>query len=397
MAMNFYRPRPSGGPLAAAERTSMAVGPEALTLEAAERVSFQPIPFEPKGPYPYRVRLGQILGNEAVDRIAASGRLVFHTMGDTGGVKDGKSQVLVAKGLEASFAGNARPASFLYHLGDVIYYKGEIDNYFDQFYDPYEHYPAPILAIPGNHDGQTDRRLHQRSLAGFERNFCAPADTYTDESMDTGRMAMCLPYPYWILDTPLAHFIGLYSNVPEGGRLDQAQQDWLAAQLAEAPGDKALFLAVHHPIYSFDDHHSGSLVMARAIEKAVNEARRVPNMILTAHVHNYQRIEKTHGGKALPFLVMGNGGYYNLHYLNVAVGHTDAQSGARLVAGIDSRHGFGTIEVTAERIDGFFTTVPRPQESWSDPAGYVRADSFSYSAKPIRLAAGQSLRLLEEE
>ena len=98
----------------------------------------------------------------------------------------------------------------------------------------------------------------------------------------------------------------------------------------------------------------------------------------------------------MPFFVIGNGGYYNLHYLNVAVGHEDAQSGARLVGGVDSRHGFATIEVTAERIDGFFTTVPRPQESWSNPAGYVEADRFSYTAKPIRLAEGQRLQLLGE-
>ena len=396
MPMRFFRPRPSGGPLAESGRPSRAVALESATRETAERVRVQPIPFEPKAPYPYRLRLDQVLGSEAVDKIAASGRLVFHTMGDSGGVKDPKSQVLVAKGLERSFAGNSKPASFLYHLGDVVYYRGEIDSYFDQFYDAYEHYPAPIFAIPGNHDGQTDHHSRQRTLAGFERNFCAPADTYTEESMDTGRMAMCLPYPYWILDTPLAHFIGLYTNVPEGGHLDQAQEHWLAEQLAAAPGDRALFLALHHPIYSFDDHHSGSVLMARALEKAINRARRVPNMILTAHVHNYQRIEKLHDGNPLPFFVAGNGGYYNLHSLNVEIGHVDAESGAKLVAGVDSRHGFTTIEVTADRIAGFFTTVPRPQESWSDPAGYVEADRFSYSAKPIRLADGQKLRLLVE-
>ena len=60
--------------------------------------------------------------------------------------------------------------------------------------------------------------------------------------MDTGRMAMCLPYPYWILDTPLAHFIGLYTNVPEGGWMDEGQEAWLAAQLKAAPDNKASFM-----------------------------------------------------------------------------------------------------------------------------------------------------------
>jgi Calcineurin-like phosphoesterase len=42
--------------------------------------------------------------------------------------------------------------AFFYHLGDVVYYDGEHASYYQQFYDTYLHYPAPIFAIPGNHD-----------------------------------------------------------------------------------------------------------------------------------------------------------------------------------------------------------------------------------------------------
>jgi len=56
--------------------------------------------------------------------------------------------------------------------------------------------------------------------------------------------------------------------------------------MAAAPTDKALILSLHHPIYSFDNFHSGSADMAREVEGAINESRRVPNLILTAHVHN---------------------------------------------------------------------------------------------------------------
>ncbi len=45
-----------------------------------------------------------------------------------------------------------KPA-FLFHLGDVVYDFGEAQYYYDQFYEPYRNYPAPIFAIPGNHDG----------------------------------------------------------------------------------------------------------------------------------------------------------------------------------------------------------------------------------------------------
>ena len=49
--------------------------------------------------------------------------------------------------------GSKAVPSFLYILGDLIYYNGEAGQYFPQFYQPYSGYPAPILAIPGNHDG----------------------------------------------------------------------------------------------------------------------------------------------------------------------------------------------------------------------------------------------------
>ena len=48
--------------------------------------------------------------------------------------------------------------SFFYHLGDVVYNFGEAAYYYDQFYEPYRNYPAPILGIPGNHDGVPIRR-----------------------------------------------------------------------------------------------------------------------------------------------------------------------------------------------------------------------------------------------
>ena len=47
-------------------------------------------------------------------------------------------------------AGN-RPA-FLFHLGDVVYNFGESRYYYDQFYEPYRAYPAPVFAVAGNHD-----------------------------------------------------------------------------------------------------------------------------------------------------------------------------------------------------------------------------------------------------
>jgi acid phosphatase type 7 len=178
MALSFYRPRPSGGALAQVDRPSAAMAPEALVAAAAARAAFQPIPFAPKGPAPYRLDLAAVLGQGPVDAIRAAGRMTFHSCGDTGGIRDPKPQALVARGMERSITDGTSRASFFYHLGDVVYFMGQRSEYFGQFYDAYEHYPAPIFALGGNHDGQTGPGS-SRSPDGFEQNFCAAPGTYT--------------------------------------------------------------------------------------------------------------------------------------------------------------------------------------------------------------------------
>jgi acid phosphatase type 7 len=206
---------------------------------------------------------------------------------------------------------------------------------------------------------------------------------------------MHLPFFYWTLITPFATFIGLYSNVPEHGQLDPAQRAWFQAQMKDADKNKALVVAVHHPIYSFDTYHSGSPNMAKELQDAINSSRRLPNLVLNAHVHNYQRIELQVAGHTIPFLVIGNGGYWNLHHLGAAPGYKDPETEAELKAGIDSRHGFMTFEISDKVINGHFTTVPRPQESWTDAEAYnAHFDVFSYSAVPMFLQAGQTVTLV---
>ena len=84
MALSFFRPRPSGASLA---RPSLAMAAPTSIAEAPERDGFEPIPFPPAGPLPYRLDLMEILGVEAVDRIRAAKSMTFHTIGDSGGVK----------------------------------------------------------------------------------------------------------------------------------------------------------------------------------------------------------------------------------------------------------------------------------------------------------------------
>jgi hypothetical protein len=121
--------------------------------------------------------------------------------------------------------------SFFCHLGEVVYYCGELANYYPECYEPYLSYPGPIVAIPGNHDGDIDPQTGETSLEGLVRNFCGQAPVHTPEAQDATRTSMTQPCVYWTLLTPLVTIIGLYSNCAEGGQLTQAQINWFESEL----------------------------------------------------------------------------------------------------------------------------------------------------------------------
>ncbi len=357
---------------------------------------------------PYHMDLSAILPADEVQEISDAGNLVFHCLGDTGGVQDEGPQAMVAQGLLTSlqaFAGTTGPAGstmapvFCYHIGDVVYFNGEVDQYYAQFYAPYEKYPLPFIGIPGNHDG-APLNASATSLEGFYRNFLATPNAdgtpvFTTESGDSGRPAMHQPFFYWTLTTPFATFIGLYTNVPEHGLLDADQRAWFRQQMAAADKTKALVVALHHPIYSFDVYHSGSPTMAQELEDAINSSGRLPNMVLTAHVHNYQRIELVLTGHTIPFFVIGNGGYHNMHQLSAAPGYKDPETLAELVAAIDTQFGFMTFDISTTTINGHFTTVPKAGSSWTDPTAYNPSfDVFNYTAAPLFVPQGETVTLV---
>ena len=121
--------------------------------EARGNEAFQPLP-PPPGNAPFHITLESVLGKKKIDAIKKAGKLIFHSVGDTGGIKDAVPQTIVVKKMVEQL-GVPEPdcPAFFYHLGDVVYFKGEAAEYFPQFYEAYENYAAPILAIPGNHDG----------------------------------------------------------------------------------------------------------------------------------------------------------------------------------------------------------------------------------------------------
>ena len=353
---------------------------------------FRDLP-NPTGNPPFQLDLKSVIPAADYKAIVASKKLVFHLNGDMGGINYDVPQTLVAKGMEGDFDPKAKPGNnpaFLYICGDCVYFNGEIKEYYNQFYRPYEFYPAAIFAVPGNHDGE-NLPGGDDSLTGFVRNFCAPHPVKMPESGDSHRTAMVQPNVYWTLLTPMASFVGLYSNVPEGGEIKTPQTDWLVEQLKSLPKDRPLFVSLHHPIYSADDHHSGSTRMKQVLEQAVVAAKRNPDMIFAGHVHNYQRLTKVlDNGTQIPYLVTGAGGYHNLHSIIKVNGQSmitpvvfNDKTGdpVTLERYSDDHHGFLRLEITDKLVVGRYFVVPRPQEPYSKPSKMIDYFEFDWRKK----------------
>jgi len=328
---------------------------------------FRPLP-PPTGKAPFHLSLDTVLSAQAVQTIQNSGRLVFHAVGDTGGVNTPTYIENVATYMEDDFASSdpTMHPSFFYHLGDVVYYDGETANYYPEFYEPYMTYPAPILAIPGNHDGDIDPQTKETTLQEFVRNFCAPSPVHQPEAMDAPRDAMTQPNVYWTLLTPLATIIGLYSNCPEGGVLKADQIAWLESELKAAPTGMALILAVHHPLYSAYGAHPGSQALYSVIDGACNTAGRTPHLVLSGHVHDYQRFTGTLAGTSVPCIIAGAGGYNaKLHTLSKIFHNTKLPIAMKGSGGVleqfnDSAHGYLRLQVTKQSILCEYFAVPEP-------------------------------------
>lgn len=387
----FGRPRPQAGGKATLHK---------ISPKAQRDTSFRPLP-APDDPQfgtprqaPFRLDLATILPAKTMAAIAKAGKLTFHLNGDLGGIGQPMQQQIVANEMEADLEGSSSAAetpAFLYVVGDCVYFNGEKDKYYAQFYQPYEHYNVPIFAVPGNHDGE-NLPAPDTTLDGFIYNFCASAPTKRPESQDAPRTAMVQPYVYWTLLTPLVSLVGLYSNVPEGGSVVSPQTEWLANELKTLPKSLPIFVALHHPLYSADTFHSGSTHMKNMLEAAIEASGRAPDMVLAGHVHDYQRITHlTSEGVMTPYLVTGAGGYPNLHSIMkvngeklVAPAEFDVGGGdkATLEKYSDDHHGFARIEVTSTTITGRYYEVPRPQEPFSK--GSQLLDYFEYDWKKRR-------------
>jgi hypothetical protein len=282
-------------------------------------------------------------GGAVTEAIRKAGQIVFHAVGDSGATSKAafRNELRVADHVSEDLrsATAEERAAFFFHLGDVVYDFGESTYYYDQFYEPFRNYMAPIFAIPGNHDSFVvpDTPKEDEPLVTFGRNFCAETPQVTKEARSLHRTTMTQPGVYFTLDAPFVRVIGLFSNALEdpgvissqGGHwanVPDFQLDFLRAQLERVKKEQykgAVLLAVHHPPFSYSPrtnapaaigNHGGSPLMLGQIDTICKDVGIYPHAFLSAHQHNYQRYTRTlqFAGKEIevPFVVCGSGGHH---------------------------------------------------------------------------------------
>ena len=335
-------------------------GPSAIELltrrrPVAPNASFVPLP-EPVGEPPYRLELEDVIGRERAAAILADGQLTFHALGDSGGDIDPRPQRGVAGAMARALDGPGA-ASFMYHLGDVVYPHGEETGYRTQFWGAYAGYRAPIFGVPGNHDADRKPTPLSSTLEPWVATFCSMLPPLHDAAAAPSRPPSRQPNVHWTLVHPWVRIIGLYTNVPEGGQLADDQLAWLAGELRAAPADTITILAMHQPVYSADITHGSNLDIADTLDDCVRDAGRRPDVVLTGHAHCYQRFTRRIDGHEVPHVVAGAGGYHELHPLGHGIG--------RLPMSLDGLAGLDgvTLDAYEDRRHGFLTVTVRPGEA----------------------------------
>lgn len=324
------------------------------------------------------------IDSEQSKRIESTNRLTFHSVGCSGRYEqcpDSRQPgAVVAEALAAQatnpavYGGyaSADSASFLFHLGDVVY-KADPDNdsagaadasgkdqasmYNSQFYQQYASYQPGIFSIPGNHDSKFSRHPERSAIDHYLINFCDSDHRISPDNIGhTGRETMVQPFPYWMLDTPVAYIVGLDTNDVNGGLLDNPQENdepqyaWLVETLGKikaADDGKRLVLAVHYPPYSgaanFIQRGDPNLgptprrnpgagllqPLAVTLQHAYQQAGLYPDLVISAHAHLYQRITYTYtGGYQIPYLICGASGHWPTENIAETCGKSDGTKAA---------------------------------------------------------------------
>jgi hypothetical protein len=197
--------------------------------------------------------------------------------------------------------------------------------------------------------------------------------------MGFARTTMTQPGVYFTLNAPFVKIIGLYSNTGEttgilsDAKIGSAQLTFLRTQLQKAASQRAaknsfaLILAVHHPPFTLSKENFPSAAMLAEIDKICQQAKIWPDIVLSGHAHLYERYTRTLPSKytqvagaknvQIPYVVAGNGGYFNLSATRTGQGGADPQPG---IAGTDGKGNPLTLDVYNNTTYGFLRLTVSP-------------------------------------
>jgi hypothetical protein len=92
-----------------------------------------------------------------------------------------------------------------------------------------------------------------------------PSIPPTDAEFEFGRYTQTQPYCDWTLELEAVTIIGIYSNVVPGGHFEPSQ----------------------------------------ILDEAFDVAKRTSDLVLSGHVHDYQRFTRKRGKEKIPYIVIG--------------------------------------------------------------------------------------------
>ncbi len=261
-----------------------------------------------------------------ISRHAGLDAVSFIVVGDTG--EGDASQHAVVKPLLA----RGRDTHFMVVCSDVIYPAGDAEDYEAKFYGPYEDYPSPIYALPGNHDWYD-------GLVGFMHHLCGadvsalpatderasslkerlrrllwrrpakrgrgelPARGRTDDARRSDQRS-----PYFAIETGPLLIVGIDTGM--GGEIDREKGEWLRRISREV--DKPKLLLTGKPIYVDGEHHPGPIEGGGTIDEVVRDPGHDYVAAIGGDIHNYQRYRVRVEGREAPlyYIVSGGGGAY---------------------------------------------------------------------------------------
>ncbi|MCA1697997.1 MAG: metallophosphoesterase, partial [Actinobacteria bacterium] len=249
-----------------------------------------------------RAWVGQLDGSsDFVFEHAGGDAVSFLVIGDTG--EGDASQFAVVPPLLRAGAST----EFLFLCSDVIYPAGGVAEYEHKFFAAYNDYPAPIYAVPGNHDWYDDGagfmfwlcRAEQPPPRGCSRPLSKAwvrdrlwrgAPTAGADAIERMRKLRAAPSqrsrqpgPYFALDVGPLRVVGIDTGIT--GVVDRGQGEWLRRVSGDSERPKVLLTG--KPLYVDAGHRPGTIEGGGTVDEIVAASEHNYIAAIGGDIHNY--------------------------------------------------------------------------------------------------------------